>query len=222
MTVNISNQQSVQALHNKWVFDQMQPYITGNILEIGSRGGDISDLLVKKYNNSVILSEWDRKYAQILKAKFKTNPQIKDILRIDPYAKDFEEKYLSLLGCFDTVVILNLLENYANEAIIIKNIKTIMTEGSHLIMTLPSRFGLYDRSDDGFRHWKQSNWNHVSSLLGKQYKIYKISGFICSTAEPISSYHQKIPFFRVDSENVQFKLGLYVVVAAKNIDNVKQ
>ncbi len=64
---------------NKWMYETIKPYCIGNILEIGSGIGNISEFFLES-NADITLSDIRPVYCNVLKQKF---PGAKDVIVLD-------------------------------------------------------------------------------------------------------------------------------------------
>ena len=87
---------------NKWLCEQIIPWAKGNILEIGSGIGNISEILLNN-NLTVTLSDLNPQYCNVLKSKFEDLNNCKGVISIDISDVSFVEKYEGLLGKFDNI-----------------------------------------------------------------------------------------------------------------------
>src|SRR5947209_4872127 len=87
---------------NNWMFQTIRPFCHGNILEIGSGIGNISECFISA-GYKITLSDVENFYVQKLKEKFPGN----NILCIDLEHPEFFSRYKDQLNSYDTVFLLN-------------------------------------------------------------------------------------------------------------------
>src|SRR5690554_5046679 len=95
---------------NRWMYQTIKPYCTGDILEVGSGIGNISQFFIKE-GSEITLSDFDLSYHKRLQERFGEYPNMKGIYHIDLTVKNPEEEYTSLINKFDTVFALNVVEH---------------------------------------------------------------------------------------------------------------
>ncbi len=81
---------------NKWTYDTIAPYIKGELLEIGSGIGNISQFYLKN-NIAVTLTDLRTNYCEILQRRFKDYPNLKGIKKVDLVQAGFREQIRPLL-----------------------------------------------------------------------------------------------------------------------------
>src|ERR1700744_5757545 len=74
---------------NQWLFDNLKPYCSGNIIEIGSGIGNISECCLQE-GFQVTLSDVRVNYYEELKRKFNGFPNLKNIIKLDLEHPDFD------------------------------------------------------------------------------------------------------------------------------------
>ena len=93
---------------NRWMYETVAKHCSGDILEIGSGLGNISDFFISD-GYSLALSDLRENYLDILSEKF--SPTALDIFQLDLEHPDFEMVYQKYIGRFDTVFALNVVEH---------------------------------------------------------------------------------------------------------------
>lgn len=153
---------------NQWMYDSIKPFCAGKILEIGSGIGNISHFFVKeKYD--IFLSDIRNNYRVILKEIF---PSISDkILDIDLLDKDFDKKYLSILGSFDTVFALNVIEHIKDDGQAIINCKKLLKKEGKLIILVPAFNSLYNGIDKNLEHYKRYTKKTLLAIITPHLKV---------------------------------------------------
>jgi SAM-dependent methyltransferase len=156
---------------------------------------------------------------------------VKGVYQIDPYHAQFEKEYADLLGKFDTVCALNVLEHSAADSRAVANYKQFLQRGGHLILVLPASTALYHENDEGFNHWWTHNQKNVVKLLTKDFQIRKIqffkvlghvgwylSGLFLQDkllSKNASLFQQNVPLFSGVDEVIFHRTGLSVIAIAQ-------
>lgn len=83
---------------NRWMYDQMKPFMQGKILEIGSGIGNISSFLIKDHEN-VVLSDIRKNYVKKLQQQYSGV----EVIQIDLVDPQFDKKYKNLFETFDFI-----------------------------------------------------------------------------------------------------------------------
>lgn len=147
---------------NGWMFETIQPYCNGKVLEIGSGIGNISEFFVNK-KNDISVSDLRENYRTILKSKFNL-PDTK-VLDLDIVDLDFDNKSKHLLNTFDSVFSLNVVEHIKDDDLAIKNMVKLLKPGGHLVILVPAHQALYNNFDVTLEHYKRYNKKSLTQLM---------------------------------------------------------
>jgi SAM-dependent methyltransferase len=90
---------------------------------------------------------------------------MKGVVAIDIAEKDFDEVYSNLLGTFDSLFALNVIEHIEDDSRAILNCKKLLKEPGNIIILVPSYQWLYCRFDKELGHFRRYNRNSLSNLL---------------------------------------------------------
>lgn len=217
---------------NHWMYSRIAPYCYGNILEIGSGIGNISNYFLQN-GSDITLSDLRDNYTDILKNKFKQYSTLKGIITLDLVDPDFENKYSHLLGTFDTVYALNVVEHIGNDELAIANCKKLLKEHGHIVILVPAYQFLYNRFDKELEHFRRYTKKTLNPLFEKNnLEVIKSSYFNLGgilgwflfgkllnkktiPGEQMSLYNKLVPFFKL-ADTLTFNLvGLSVISIAK-------
>lgn len=157
---------------NNWMYETIEPFCKGAVLEVGSGTGNISEFFVtNKYDISV--SDLRENYRIILKDKFNL-PENK-VLDLDIVAPDFDIKSKELLNTFDSVFSLNVVEHIKDDDLAIKNMVKLLKPGGNLVILVPAYQALYNNFDTTLEHYRRYNKKSLTKLMGNYGEI--ISSF---------------------------------------------
>jgi SAM-dependent methyltransferase len=146
---------------NHWMYNVIKPHCKGKILEIGCGIGNISEYFVND-NLDIVLSDLRDNYIEIVKKKFS-----KEVLKIDLVDADFDVKYSSLVGTFDTVFALNVVEHIKDDVLAIKNCKKLLKKGGHLVILVPAYQSLFNNFDVELEHYRRYNHKSLKEIIYK-------------------------------------------------------
>ncbi|MES1219575.1 MAG: class I SAM-dependent methyltransferase [Bacteroidota bacterium] len=152
---------------NKWMFSEIETYCEGNILEIGSGIGNISQFFINK-KIPLTLSDVDNDYINILQTRFINSPEVKAIFSIDLQADSFNRVYGDLCGNYDTIFMLNVLEHLEDANAAIKNCHYLIKPGGTLIVLVPAYTWLYSRMDSELGHKTRYTAGKIKTLISEQ------------------------------------------------------
>jgi SAM-dependent methyltransferase len=145
---------------NKWVYDVINPYCEGRILEIGSGIGNITNYFVK-HNYDITASDLRASYLEILNLNF---PTIKKV-SIDIVKVDFEQNYSLYLKSFDTIYALNVVEHIEMDKLAIENMLSLLKKNGKLIILVPAFQALYNNFDEELMHYRRYNRRSLEKIM---------------------------------------------------------
>lgn len=149
---------------NEWMYQTIKPYLSGNILEIGSGIGNISSFLLKD-NFKVALSDTDEYYVETLTRKFGTTENLKGIYSIDLLQPDFSLTYETHKEKYDTIFLLNVLEHIQDDKEAINNCTGLLKPGGKLIVLTPAFSFLYASLDKELGHYRRYTLNSLKKIF---------------------------------------------------------
>lgn len=217
---------------NRWMYETIKPHCKGKILEIGSGVGNISQFFLDD-GASIMLSDIRQVYCDRLEDKFKDQKTLEGIRVIDLTDPDFDRKFTDLLGTFDTVFALNVVEHIYDDKLALSNARKLLKKGGSSVILVPSYQALYNDLDKNLDHYRRYNKKILSELFvntnytitHKQYFNFMgifawfVSGKL-QRDENISGgkmrlYNTLVPIFKIIDACV-FKLwGLSTIVVGK-------
>ena len=216
---------------NRWMFETIHPYIKDKILEIGSGIGNISAFLLET-KKSVTLSDYNEQYCNILRDKFALFPNLSSILSIDLVDQQFDKKFAALLGSFDTIIALNVVEHIKDHNQAIANCKKLLRKDGLLIILVPAYQGLYNRFDKELGHYRRYTIKKLNAVMSKHltmihnqyFNFSGIAGWFVSGAilrkkiipsSQMKFYNKLVPLFRIIDKVLFNKTGLSVIGIGK-------
>ena len=122
---------------NYWMFEQIAPFCNGDILETGSGIGNLSRYFIGRYDH-VTLSDVEPAYCKLLEQTFSSCPSFRGVYPIDLASPDIEAKFPGLMGRFDTLIALNVIEHIENHELAIANCRKLLKPGGQLLVLGPS------------------------------------------------------------------------------------
>ena len=211
---------------NKWMYETIKPHCKGRILEIGCGIGNISEYFIND-NLDIVLSDLRDNYIEIVKNKF-TN----EVIKIDLVDEEFDVKYASLIGSFDTVFALNVVEHIKDDVLAIKNCKKLLKQNGHLIILVPAYQALYNNFDTELEHFRRYTQNSLKKIINEnQLTIQKtfyfnvigilgwfISGSVLKKKSipegQMGLFNTLVPIFKLADTLTFKKIGLSVICFA--------
>jgi SAM-dependent methyltransferase len=215
---------------NKWMYDTINPYCNGKILEIGSGTGNITSFFLQK-KELITASDIRQNYREYLSQNF-TEHEL-EVLNIDMVHPEFNKTYKKLLNSFDTVFALNVLEHIEDDLTAINNCKLLLKKNGRLIILVPSYEALYNKLDYNLMHYKRYNKLTLSKLFKENgFKIehsqyfnfigmiaWFLSGRILKNdhihSGKMKLYNRLVPVFKLVDTLIFKKIGLSTIVVGK-------
>ncbi|MBS1597449.1 MAG: class I SAM-dependent methyltransferase [Bacteroidetes bacterium] len=223
---------------NQWMFEKIIPYAWGNILEIGSGTGNIADIFVRQ-GIPITVSDPEQRYCHSLTTKFNGTSMVRAVHHIDLFHEDFERVHANLLGRFDFIIAINIIEHSPNNKISLSNAKKLLTPDGCLILGLPACTALYNKLDQGYQYWHWLNKQAIKKMVAPDFRVIKmkyfnltgivkqsLSSYIfgekINTSERQNRFQESVPSFQI--EDLAFKQnGLSLIaVAIKKEDEYLQ
>jgi SAM-dependent methyltransferase len=149
---------------NQWTYETIAPYCRGKILEIGSGIGNISEHFINS-GRDITLSDIRKNYREFLDLRFPGLLQQQQILPIDLVHPQFDQEYHHLIGKFDTVFSLNVIEHIEDDYRAVNNCRKLLKPGGCLVLLMPSFPWLYNRFDRELFHFRRYNRKRMRSLF---------------------------------------------------------
>lgn len=217
---------------NAWMYHTILPFSKGNILEIGSGIGNISNYFLQN-NFDISLSDLRDNYCQILKDNYGSYPNLKQVVKMDIIDPNFDENHKSLLGTFDTVYALNIVEHVKDDQLAIENCKKLLTKGGHLIILVPAYQALYNSFDTELEHYRRYTQksldqlfdiNDITIIHRQYYNFVGIFGWWFSgnllkkktiPGGQMKLYNTLVPIIKLMDKIVLHKAGLSVITVGR-------
>ncbi|NQU52273.1 MAG: class I SAM-dependent methyltransferase [Bacteroidetes bacterium] len=219
---------------NEWMYNTVEKHTLGEILEIGSGIGNISNLFVI---NKRLISVSDKRgeYCEILRKKFAGRNNFKNVYQIDIVDPDFDEKHSNLFGKFDSVFALNIIEHVEKDDLAIKNCLKLLSVGGQLLILVPAFMRLYNSFDVELGHYRRYDKKQLEKMfLGNKIAIsnsryfnfagtlgWWLSGNILKKknipADQMKLYNKLVWIFKILDFFTNRFIGLSVIVSGKKL-----
>ncbi|MDP3643896.1 MAG: methyltransferase [Bacteroidota bacterium] len=217
---------------NRWMYETIKPFCKGRILEIGGGIGNISGCFLSD-GSELVVTELQEEYCRILGNKFKDHQNLKSVLAMDIVDPEFDSKYSSLFGSFDTVFALNVVEHIANDQKAITNCKKLLKIGGHLIILVPAFQAIFNHFDTALGHFRRYTAktlrpvfenNNLQVIHWQYFNLIGIAGWWVSGAllrkkvipeGQMKLYNFFVPVFRLIDKITHKWMGLSVIMVGK-------
>ncbi len=217
---------------NEWMYSTIAPFCDGKILELGSGIGNISHYFLRD-KKDITLSDLRDNYRAYLMDKFGL-PEAR-VRSVDMVHPAFETEYQDLLGQFDAVFALNVVEHIEDHTLAMSNAAKLLKKGGKMIILVPAYNSLYNVFDKELGHYRRFTKNTLrpyipSNLKVNQMKYFNavgipgwfVSGSILKKKEISSGamqvYDKMISLIKLTDKIILNSFGLSVWFVAEKID----
>ena len=220
---------------NQWMFKTISKHMHGEILEIGSGIGNISHFFVEN-GQYISLSDMRTEYCRLLEKEYAGRNNFRGVHQIDIVDPDFDVKYAHLLGKFDSVFALNIIEHVEDDDFAIKNCLKLLKNNSKLVILVPAFMYLFNSFDEGLGHYRRYNKkrlkqlfkkNNVEITAGRYFNFAGVLGWWFSgnilkkkniPSGQMKLYNSLVWAFKIVDRFTNSFVGLSVIVAGKKKD----
>lgn len=144
---------------NRWMADSIAPYISGDVLEIGAGIGNLTGMLhtaCRRY----VATDSDEEHVAALRARF---PQVEAVRCDAALAVGFEP----LIGSFNTVVCLNVLEHIPDERATLQNLFSALRPQGKAIVLVPQGPNAFGSLDEVLLHQRRYSEEQLTREMEK-------------------------------------------------------
>jgi SAM-dependent methyltransferase len=216
---------------NHWFYETIAPYCKGNVLEIGSGLGNISQFFIQN-KTDITLSDLRNNYLEALTKRFPNFDQNK-FITLDLVHPNFDSEYKHLFNHFDTIFALNVVEHILEDQQAINNCYKLLKKEGHLIVLVPAYQALYNRFDKELHHYKRYTQKSLNALFNianlqiihnQYFNFTGIFGWIFSgkilnkkliPEGQVSFYNKLVPLFKIIDKCIFNTIGLSVITIGK-------
>jgi SAM-dependent methyltransferase len=146
--------------YNRFLFEQIEPYLGREVIEVGAGVGNISRRLLDC--DRLVLSDADPRYVEMLQRTYQGWGYVKaitlDLVRPDAPPAD-------LLGSFDSVVCFQVLEHIQDDAVALGAIHRLLKPGGRALLMLPAHKSLFGTMDQELDHRRRYDADEVRGKL---------------------------------------------------------
>jgi SAM-dependent methyltransferase len=139
--------------YNRFLFDQIEPFLGRDVIEVGAGMGNISRLLLDR--DRLVLSDTDPGYVEMLARTYQGWGYVRaatlDLVRPEAVPVDLWES-------FDSVVAFQVLEHIKDDAAALGTIRRLLKPEGRALLMLPAHpalFGTLDRELSHFRRYDE-------------------------------------------------------------------
>jgi len=216
---------------NYWMYETIKPYLKGQVIEIGSGTGNISQFALKD-NFAVTLTDIRENYRTILEVKFKGFVNLNKITNINIASSNFDYDYRDYVGQFDSLFCLNVIEHIKDDVLAMQNCSKLLKSDGNLIILVPAYQTLYNEFDRQLEHYRRYRISSLERIFPSQFQVihkqyfnfagifgWFISGKLLGKKKipsgQIKLYDKLVCFFRLIDAILFNKIGLSVLVVGR-------
>lgn len=160
---------SARSRFNEWMYKRIKAGLRekmGNILEVGSGLGTISEKLIRDMGPSshITLTDISVRYVQLLSIKYSSFKNVSvsrmDLNTGEDYSKIGYEKY-------DSIIAINVLEHVRDDQLALREIYKMLKAGGILVILVPCNKFLYNVIDKGLGHFRRYTKKELCSKINE-------------------------------------------------------
>src|SRR5262245_41403836 len=139
--------------YNRWMLQQLAPWLGQRILEVGSGIGSFTRFLMGR--DVIIATELNPRYLRILENTFERHTRV-EVMPLD--LTDFDPAPLAARH-LDTILCLNVLEHVADDRAALRRLHASLAPGGRLLLLVPAHewlYGAIDRAIDHHRRYERA------------------------------------------------------------------
>ena len=149
---------------NRWMYQQVQPWMGGKILEIGSGIGNLSEFFLDD-GADITLSDIRKHYCDELKRRFSGHKSLKEVVVLDLVHPDFDQQYASYFNTYDSAFALNVVEHIEDDTLAMQNLYKLLKPGGRVLILVPAGPALYNGIDRSLLHFRRYRRQELESLF---------------------------------------------------------
>jgi SAM-dependent methyltransferase len=145
--------------YNRWVFDQLAPWLGQRVVEIGAGIGSFTRYLVGR--ELIVATDLNPRYLRMLANSFEPHTRV-EVLPLD--LCDFDPAPLAARG-IDTILCLNVLEHVDDDAGALRRMHATLAPGGRLLLLVPAHPRLYGAIDRAIHHHRRYGRAELAARL---------------------------------------------------------
>jgi len=162
---------------NRWVYETIKPFCSGEILEIGSGIGNISQYFLKE-GYYTTLSDVKNAYCKKLRVELSKFNSLREIICLDIAHDNFDKEYYEYFYKFDTIFSINVIEHIQDDNVALKNCYNLLKPKGKLIIIAPAYQKLHNKLDIALKHYRRYSKKTLNMLITKNnFEIIKSKYF---------------------------------------------
>lgn len=212
---------------NRWIYSKLAPHVHGDVLEIGSGIGNLSEQIAVDATR-VVLSDMESHYLEELKRRFAANDRV-TVARFD---LDSEPPPELARRRFDAIVAVNVVEHIKDDRALVARLAAMLKPGGKLLIYVPACPFAYGSLDVALGHYRRYTRQTLAALLAgaglhfdppRFMNLFGLLGWTLNgrllrrknlSPFQLSVFERLMPIFSLE-DRVRLPIGLGVYVAAE-------
>ena len=187
--------------YNRWMFEQLSPWLGRRVLEIGSGIGNFTRYLMGR--DLVVATDLNPRYLRILANTFERHTRV-EVTPLD--LTTFDPAPIAAQG-IDTILCLNVLEHIADDRGALHRLHAALVPGGRLLLLVPAHerlYGAIDRAIDHHRRYDRAGIEARLREAGFQVEhtvFFNRLGVIAWYLNSVVLRRTRVPGFQVHLQN---------------------
>jgi 2-polyprenyl-3-methyl-5-hydroxy-6-metoxy-1,4-benzoquinol methylase len=158
--------------YNRWVFEEIQPFLKGNLLEVGCGTGNLTGWLLQQ--GRVVATDLNEDYLRVVQGRYGKHSNLVTTLawNIQGDPPDTIQKTM------DTIICSNVLEHVEEDDRVLSHFYELLPEGGRLILLVPALKFLYNHLDRELGHFRRYGREElIQKLKRNRFKVIRLDYF---------------------------------------------
>jgi SAM-dependent methyltransferase len=212
---------------NRWIYSKFAPHIRGEVLEIGSGIGNLSEHIVRDATR-VVLSDMEPHYLEALARRFGDDDRVK----VARYDLDGDPPPEIARSRFDAIVAVNVVEHIEDDRALVARLAALLKPGGKLLIYVPACPFAYGSLDRELGHHRRYTRATLTALLAgaglhldppRFMNLFGLLGWTVNgrllrrkrlSPVQLGLFERLMPLFSLE-DHVRLPIGLGVYVAAE-------
>lgn len=151
--------------YNNWIFEQIQPHLGNNVLEVGCGNGNFTVFLAQQCDR-VLAVDLDSEFIKLAKARLGDFPQV-ELMTADVTNWDTTTGDGDIDQKFDTIILLDVLEHIADDVAMLQKLFSLLQPQGKLILKVPALDSIYGEMDRAIGHYRRYNQETLAGKLAQ-------------------------------------------------------
>jgi SAM-dependent methyltransferase len=139
-----------------WIFEQVEPHLGEEVLEVGAGHGTFTELLSGR-SSRVVATDVSQRCADILRTRFAGDPRVTVLQGSAAEATEFSP--------YDSAVLINVLEHIEDDDGALRELSDTLKPGGRLILWVPAFALLYSDFDRKIGHYRRYRMTGLKAKL---------------------------------------------------------